>query len=198
VPNSLPSDFETLGLGEISSWDGPGLAQPMEESNRLGLMPNSLHRLDAPGVDAANPWAISPSHQIPGWMVGEDFDLSALNAYIPSSGAYLDQQNWSSNDLMASGRPFQMDNNVVIESPSNIIPQSREEYIRQQWFTFVGPEQSENVTPDATNEPTSVDESYREDLSRELQPRINNEPLPSTDFLVTTPPPPTPLFQISR
>ncbi|OKL61069.1 hypothetical protein UA08_03341 [Talaromyces atroroseus] len=178
-PNSLSCDYEPLGLGEISSWVGLNPAQPMDNSNHVELAPNSLDRLEATDIGAANPWAISARHQIPGWMVSEDFDMSALNAYIPSSGAYLDTQIWPMN----SGRASQMENNVIIGSPSDMIPQPREEYIRQQWFTFIGPEQSGHITPETPNEPTSVDESYREGLSRELQQRINNEPLPSTDFL---------------
>lgn len=129
----------------------------------------------------------SPSHQFPGWLVDEEFDLSALCANIPPSGTSL-PMDWSGAGFFAGDRLQMNDSsepNIIIEASSDIISDSKEEKVKRQWFTYLDAERSGQITPDGTNEPTSVDERYREDLSRELQQRrITYEPLPSTDFLV--------------
>lgn len=186
--HSLPYEYDsTLGVGGISNWSAPSLAQPIENSNQFSLLTDNLNRPEAANINMTNSWMFSPSHQFPGWLVDEEFDLSALCANIPPSGTSL-PMDWSGQGFFASDR-LQMNNgsdgNIIIEAPSDIIRESKEEKVKQSWFTYLGPVRSGQVTPDGTNEPTSVDERYREDLSRELQQRrIIYEPLPSTDFLV--------------
>lgn len=187
INHSLPCNYDSFGLGGISQWIGSDVSQPLDGSDQLGRAPSDLGRSEATGLNVANPWAISPGNQIPGWLVSEDFDLSALNAHIPPSANNLDCMDWSSHGLGAdAGRASQASNNIVIHSPLDFITEPREEYIRRQWFTYISLERTGNVTPDVTNEPTSVDERYRENLCRELrQRRIHDEPLPSTDYLVS-------------
>lgn len=159
----------------------------MDDNNQFSLLADNPNRPEAASINMTNSWMFSPSHQFPGWLVDEEFDLSALCANIPPSGTSL-SMDWSGQGFFASDR-LQMNNssdaNIIIEAPSDIIAESKEEKVKRSWFTYLGPERSGQVTPDGTNEPTSVDERYREDLSRELQQRrIAYEPLPSTDFLV--------------
>lgn len=161
----------------------------MDDNNQFSLLADNLNRPEAANINMTNSWMFSPSHQFPGWLVDEEFDLSALCANIPPSGTSLSME-WSGQGFFTSDR-LQMndssDANIIIEAPSDILAESKEEKVKRSWFTYLGPERSGQVTPDGSNEPTSVDERYREDLSRELQQRrITYEPLPSTDFLVLT------------
>jgi hypothetical protein len=188
--HSVPYEYDsTLAVGGISGWSAPNLAQPIDSSNQFSLLTDNLNRPDAASIDMTNAWMFSPSHQFPGWLVDEEFDLSALCANIPPSGTSL-PMDWSSHGFFTGDRPQMNDSsdtNIIIEGPSDIISESKEEKVKRHWFTYLGPERSGQVTPDGTNESTCVDERYREDLSRELQQRkINYEPLPSTDFLVLT------------
>ncbi|KUL89752.1 hypothetical protein ZTR_00544 [Talaromyces verruculosus] len=158
----------------------------MDDNNQFSLLADNLNGPEAANINMTNSWMFSPSHQFPGWLVDEEFDLSALCANILPSGTALSME-WSGQGFFTSDR-LQMndssDANIIIEAPSDIIAESKEEKVKRSWFTYLGPERSGQVTPDGCNEPTSVDERYREDLSRELQQRrITYEPLPSTDFL---------------
>lgn len=195
---SLSHDYNTpLDLG---SWASSSFSQPTDAQShhQLGLEPV----FDTSEIDSANPnqWILSPSsHQTPGWLVGEDFDMSALNAHIMLPEISVDALGWSTDGLVTGGARLSQlnsnsngdfdnnnnnNNNIVLQNSTKPITEPKEEYIRRQWFTYLSSESSGHITPEVTNEPTSVDERYREDLSRELQQRVNNEPLPSTDFLV--------------
>ncbi|EEA23549.1 hypothetical protein PMAA_101340 [Talaromyces marneffei ATCC 18224] len=183
--HSLPYEYDsTMGVGAMSSWSGP-----MDTSNnQFSLLTDNLNRPETANINMTNNWMFSPSQQFPGWLVDEEFDLSALCANIPPSGTSL-PMDWASYGFFANDR-VQMnysEANIIIEAPAGIIGESKEEKVKRQWFTYLGPERSGQATPDGSNESTSVDERYREDLSRELQQRrITYEPLPSTDFLVPT------------
>ncbi|QGA18746.1 hypothetical protein EYB26_006431 [Talaromyces marneffei] len=180
--HSLPYEYDsTMGVGAMSSWSGP-----MDTSNnQFSLLTDNLNRPETANINMTNNWMFSPSQQFPGWLVDEEFDLSALCANIPPSGTSL-PMDWASYGFFANDR-VQMnysEANIIIEAPAGIIGESKEEKVKRQWFTYLGPERSGQATPDGSNESTSVDERYREDLSRELQQRrITYEPLPSTDFL---------------
>lgn len=153
---------------------------------RSGPAENSpvLERLET-GIDPSTPWIISPSQQIPGWLVGDDFDMNALNAQIFPTSISMAPFEWSSDGFLPGSVASHV-NDVAVQSPkANIITEPRDEYIRRNWFSHLGIDRSGYITPDSMNEPTTVDERYRENLSRELQQRIVNEPLPSTDFLVS-------------
>lgn len=185
--HTLPYEYDSsLGVGGMTSWSAPSSAQSMNNNNQFPLLTDNLDRSEATNTSMTASWMYSPSQQFPGWLVDEDFDLSALCATIPPLGTSLSigwgQQTFASDRLQMSDSS---DTNIIIEAPSDIISESKEERIKRSWFTYLGPERSGQITPDGTNEPTSVDERYREDLSRELQQRrITYEPLPSTDFLV--------------
>ena len=60
----------------------------------------------------------------------------------------------------------------------------KEETIRRHWFTSFGLHNSGILTPDTEVGQTHVDDRFREELYLRLQPRIPNDPLPSTEFLV--------------
>lgn len=184
----LSCDYTTLGLAGIPDWVDSTLPHSVEESSSAEIAPGN-ERMETTGIDPATPWMISPSHQIPGWLVGEDFDMSALNAQIFPPSFSMDSFELSSHGFLPRDLTSHV-NDVVIQSPkTNDVTQPRDEYIRRHWFTHLGTEKSGYVTPDPTNEPTRVDERYRENLSRQLQQRVVNEPLPSTDFLVSNPSP---------
>lgn len=184
----MPYEYDsTLDVGGLTSWSAPSSAQPINNNDQFPLLTGNLDRSEATHISMATSWMFSPSHQFPGWLVDEDFDLSALCATIPPSGTSL-PMDLSGQGFFASDR-LQMndssDRNIIIEAPSDVISESKEERVKRSWFTYLGTERSGQITPDGINQPTSVDERYREDLSRELQQRrITYEPLPSTDFLV--------------
>ncbi|RFU29760.1 hypothetical protein B7463_g6559, partial [Scytalidium lignicola] len=151
-------------------------------NNSQGGLPSSSMLAPAP-FSSTSPtdgdvWDLNLNQQIPGWLVRDDFDLSALNSVtIPSSIDWHDFPN-----SLPELNPPSADT-IEVDFSANINADRREDIVQCHWFTYLVPEESGHITPDALPEQTQVDEQYREKLSRQLQQRVLNEPLPSTDFL---------------
>ena len=106
--------------------------------------------------------------QTPVWMINHDFDLDALNSVIMAD---------TTNCLPING--------YIQSAAVDVQPIPKEELVRKQWFTFIGPSESGHVTPDILPEKSHIDEAYRQSLGAQLQQRILTMALPSTDFLVS-------------
>lgn len=118
----------------------------------------------------------------PAWLLGEDFDIDALNFSI--SAAIADWPPLGAVDSLEQRRIFpgaNALNDLNTPSPS-LETVSR---VQHDWHTRVSraatPQNSTTQLPDQD----LVDERYRDGLSNRLQPRIRNTALPSARFLVS-------------
>ena len=119
----------------------------------------------------------NPYTQVPTWLTDENFDLNALNSSVMASTLGIFSPDSTSNE----------DNTDTITHTLDLShSECKEDQVRQLWFTYVGAHKSGYITPDATQEQVELDEQYRQTLSQRLQQRVPIEPLPSTEFLVST------------
>lgn len=132
-----------------------------------------------PDLNNANGWESDFVSQPPVWLAQEDFDLDTFNLSILDSTA-----SWIPP----------VDHQTVL-APINHIHQpllgatttKKEDLICQNWYTYLGSNETGFATPDVGIEETQVDEAYRESLAHKLQQRLPSSPLPSTDVLVSCP-----------
>ncbi|KAH7070244.1 hypothetical protein FB567DRAFT_584640 [Paraphoma chrysanthemicola] len=100
----------------------------------------------------------------PAWLLGDDFDVDALNLSI---SARLDAVENTPNNL---------------HTPSSSLSLELVSRVQQKWHIKL----SRVVTPRHSTDQVDqglVDESYRDNLSHRLHPRMSNISLPSADFL---------------
>lgn len=154
-------------------------------------------------------WDVHQSQtQAPSWMVGEGFDLQALSTWMASGfNSPLDVAGdipWSlppyGNDVASTnfGRQVQSSATQAAHEPAQ---QETPPTVSEIWFNRLNEKnvpggQVETPTratspplpqpsgPSA--EPSEVDEVYRMRLSTQMKPKWSEEPLPSTEFLVST------------
>ena len=125
-------------------------------------------------------WASDPAGQVPFWIAADDFDLDAINSAIL----------WSTSNFVPPVDVLGENNeppNRTVSSLFQSETQSREEAVRRSWFTYIGDPQTGYTTPDTDIERVQVNEEYRGSLVAKLQYHSSNQPLPSTDFLVSSP-----------
>ena len=118
--------------------------------------------------------------QTPDWLVGDDFDIDALNHSIMSTPAAPNASNCANVDR-GLGR------NAVAEPRSYDFNIHGIEELQKRWYTYIDQERitfTGQITPDGVAERTEVDEFYRVNLSQKLQSHLSDDPLPSTEFLV--------------
>jgi hypothetical protein len=120
---------------------------------------------------------LEPYSQVPTWLADEHFDLDALNSSVMTSTLGIFTPDYTANDDNAD---------TTIQTLELSHSEHKEDQVRQLWFTYVGTHKSGNITPNTTQEQVVLDEQYRQTLSQRLQQRVPNEPLPSTEFLVST------------
>ena len=115
--------------------------------------------------------------QTPVWIINHDFDLDALNSAIMAD---------TTNCLLINGQNEIGPISGYSQSTAGDVQLiSKEELVRKQWFTYIGPSESGYVTPDTSPEKAHIDEAYRQRLGAQLQQHILTMALPSTDFLVS-------------
>lgn len=133
------------------------------------------------------------NESFPSWHVGDDFDLEAFNMCL-GSPSLVDQFPWHAEATAAE------DGNHAttrIEAQGPSAPSMED--IQGLWITKADNYSWKNdgnhwysvaltrpITP-TIDSPSgnTVDERYREDLSLKLRPRWKDDPLPSTEFLVS-------------
>lgn len=119
----------------------------------------------------------NPYSQVPTWLADEHFDLNALNSSVMASTLGFFSPDYTANEDSTD---------ITIQLLGEPHSERKEDQVRQLWFTYVGTHKSGYITPEATQEQVELDEQYRQTLSQRLQQRVPTEPLPSTDFLVST------------
>ncbi|KAH8817296.1 fungal-specific transcription factor domain-containing protein [Xylogone sp. PMI_703] len=164
------------GIGRRSWYDSVVSVDSSHGNLQSSMLPTgSFHSGSPTGEDV---WDINLNQQIPGWLVGDDFDLTALNSVaIPST------YDWHDFPTTLPDLNLPSTDTIQADFPVNTGQERPEDVVRCQWFTYLVPEQSGHITPEIIPEKTQVDEQYRESLSKQLQQRVLHEALPSTDFL---------------
>lgn len=125
------------------------------------------------GEDA---WSTGLDSQICASLSNADLDLNELESSMisflndPTSESYI--------------RPI-IDRTVYNNRLTELACSHKEDTVQKHWFTYLGPHDSGTSTPDTELGRTHVDEGYREELYLQLQPQVPNDPLPSTEFLVS-------------
>ena len=142
--------------------------------------------------------------QIPSWIVGDEFDLHTLNNWMsPSdgpSGMFWPLPSYEDADVdpRNAGIPLQHS----MSNAQHKVPQpERGLAVSEIWFNRVT-EKSLVRGQETPTQPTSpppllqfsvssaeaseVDEVYRLRLSTQMKPKWSEEPLPSTEFLVSS------------
>lgn len=146
------------------------------------LMDVSSTVLDFPDIDFNN--------SSPAWLVGDDFDLNALNSTIQESIVqYIYPRQPHSSDYRIQF-PLTDDSNTQGE-PSNsstILSPPTSDHVTKNWFSNIEVRSENPVTRPGSPGPgldhIDVDEAYRVELSSKLQVPPCHESLPSTEFLV--------------
>lgn len=141
------------------------------------ITPSVFNHFTMDPQGTANSWDMN-ANQVPGWFVGDDFDLTALNSSI--MGPVQDQLPQFPS-IGPEPTPPATDDHTDY-TPIAVV-ERKEDVVSRHWLTYLATDRSGLNTPDVP-EQTQVDDAHRESLSRQLQQRVQNEPLPSTDFLV--------------
>lgn len=121
--------------------------------------------------------------QNPHWLVGDDFDMEALNHSIMSTPVGF--RTPVSSNCANVDRGF--GGNTVAEPRSCAFDIHQIEEVHKRWYTYIDQERTAGtgqITPDGVAERTQVDEAYRVNLSQKLQPHLSDDPLPSIELLV--------------
>ena len=115
--------------------------------------------------------------EVPTWFVDEDFDLAALSSCImTNSFVSFTSGHETNNNTAKTPVPQHIDHKTHI----------KEEQSRRAWFTYVWTGTDEHIASSSVPEHSDIGEQYRLQLSQKLQQRIPSDPLPSTDYLVST------------
>lgn len=157
-------------------WDGTAEISlpPMRQTDPY------LDQVEVGPQEQREAWSVDFAAQAPAWMTYDDVDLNSLNASIMASTGWFDcPHSLVTDPAISTGAPQRPSETIsVTERP--------EERIRRQWFTSLSTPSPAHITPDGRQEQSHVDEGYRNNLVERLQQRIPTEPLPSTDFLVSS------------
>lgn len=157
-------------------WDGTAEISlpPMRQTDPY------LEQVEVGPQEQREAWSVDLASQAPAWMTYDDVDLNSLNASIMASTGWFDcPHSLVTDPTISIGAPQRPSETIsVTERP--------EERIRRQWFTSLSTPSPAHITPDGKQEQSHVDEGYRNNLVERLQQRVPTEPLPSTDFLVSS------------
>jgi hypothetical protein len=151
---------------------------------------------------AASTFSLQPVHPPDSIEMGRSTDDVFSNNYICSDtstwlnarhfnleldSASLDATFVFSPDRLLRDLAGPNELNIIddLHHPPTTVTPHKEDLVRRQWFTFVEPVDTGDVTPEINTEQTRIDESFREDLHQRLYRLPPSTPLPSTDFLVS-------------
>lgn len=119
-------------------------------------------------------WNTGLDSQISSFLTNADLDLNALETSMIS---------FLNDSTLESCVQPNMERTVYSDRLTELACSHKEDAIRRNWFTSFGLNSSGIITPDTEFGQTHVDDRFREELYIRLQPRIPNDPLPSTEFL---------------
>ena len=192
--NGLHNRPQVSGNNSFAS--NGGTAQNQNEQAQLLQNDFSIAMINAGGAplhannNLWDPSLVSPG---PSWWIGYDFDLDALNTSVSAT--------------MDMGEPLfqpQMHPNIIQDIPRPDLPRRAEaqrkqksvnDIIKRSWFTQLEDVEADEdieagtatgqMTPTTEAEQYDLDDNFRTRVSLRLRPRTNDEPLPSTNYLVS-------------
>ncbi|CAH0017107.1 unnamed protein product [Clonostachys rhizophaga] len=170
-----PSAHQVETLGAAGAPEGP--AGP-----DFSIFPTNI--LNPPG-DIENA-AVSFNIQEPAWLLGEEFDINALNssistvlsewAHYPATIDSTDQRPLEpGTNSFGRLNPFLSSQDAAVTTAATAV--------QQKWHTRLSRDPSPQPSSEHFLDQDCVDDMYREGLSHRLQPRMSNPNLPSADFL---------------
>ncbi|KAJ5997967.1 hypothetical protein N7499_005638 [Penicillium canescens] len=114
------------------------------------------------------------------WLMDDNFDLDALNSSLlqATTGDFMTVDRMPDEGPLATGS-FSVDQQATNAA---LAPSGDE--ITEKWHTYCGQATSGVISPDPANDCNQIDESYRHELAKRLQQRLQAGILPSTTFLV--------------
>ena len=147
--------------------------QPQSEYN--GIPPSILNT--PTDLDL---WDLGLNAHEPSWLLGEDFDIDALNCSIDATIS-----GWGHTNPVPSADQRRMYDaaNTLYQINSVSSPSTPGAMVQQNWYTKVALEAPTRRNPSQPADQDQVDEAYRTDLSNRLRPRMSDDALPSADFL---------------
>lgn len=149
---------------------------------------------DATGVSplsANNLWGASLMSPGPSWLVGYDFDLEALNTSVSATMGITEPLFQS--QISRSAVPTLPQSQVPPKQDAPTDQNVANDSVRRGWFSHIdqlddeddhGRTASGQMTPVTASNRYDIGDSFRHKISQRLRARTNDEPLPSTNFLV--------------
>lgn len=117
------------------------------------------------------------------WLVGEGFDINALTSSISATGSPWGYTALPTNlNLNEADSPQDGGLGIGYQTAERRI--NARSVVRSQWYTHIVVQATYHYTPSSSGSQDHVDEAYRADLSNRLRPSLQDNVLPSTDFLV--------------
>ncbi|KAJ5167110.1 uncharacterized protein N7482_005891 [Penicillium canariense] len=132
----------------------------------------SLNLSDIPSVELEPGWI--------SWLIGDNFDLDAVNSSLlqATTGDFLVV------DRMPDEDPLATDSFSVGPQATDTELAQIGDAIKEAWHTHCGQTTSGVISPDRANDRNQIDETYRHELSKRLEQRVQTGILPSTTFLL--------------
>lgn len=191
---SFPGNDSMLFTTSSQAEPGPKpvgtVDQPLWQPHATAQTPN-LSRSDVqhpPGMALHD----TMPHDDSSWFLGADLDVDALDFSL--SSAIFEWAQLPSTIPYAGSTSNNFDLAGPITAPTSVLEPSsshRPNAVKKKWFTYLSPsEESRSTQPTATDHKGAIalgnvnaDENYRAGLSRQLQPRMHDEALPSAEHL---------------
>lgn len=119
------------------------------------------------------------------WLLEDDFDINAIDVSITNTIADWCRPAELNADPYVPPRPAPDLNQEA--AGSNIVSSDVHHMVsvQQSWYTNVTADSASSRLTRRTSEQEAVDENYRASLAHQLQARINDDVLPSAEFLVS-------------
>jgi hypothetical protein len=191
--SSLPTVYPSVNLDDNlqsmnaeTSMQASGQAQFMQTS--FPVLMGNAHLSPS---SANNLWGASLMSPGPSWLVDYDFDLEALNTSVSATMGITEplfQSQMNRNALLSAPQ-----SEVVLEGEGQKEHKLANDSIRRGWFSHIdllydeddpGRLTTGHMTPVTAEDQYDIGDSFRHRISQRLKARTNDEPLPSTQFLV--------------
>jgi hypothetical protein len=206
ITNSLSSSTPTIPVGALTTNNAVDTPQSTPASAYYSNTPLYTGNEEAQllqtslSVGIADPTAVQ-GHGVwetpivspgPNWWLAYNFDLDALNTSVSATmdlGGPLFQhhQTFEEAGLMPGPDVVRRPDIQRVKRPINDV-------VKRSWFTQIEGANNEEdhtsisatrpLTPVTDRERHELDDNFRTSVSLRLRPRINDDPLPSTIYLV--------------
>ena len=174
TPNA--SDLYTLAPTQPSNDLLPHDAVEFSQMDQPGTRPLAVDE-SVPAIDL---WTAEQNAPDASWLLGKDFDITALNASI---AAAVSNWNYQNSDALHAGDLYDA-GDICRLSPETVISTATP-LISEIWHTLPALPPASRCASWSFQDQDQVDESYRVNLSQRLTPKLRDGMLPSSQFLVS-------------